>query len=108
MCVAVVEGIVSGFPVLRAVIGIRATELLAEIFDLFGVIFIFEGEIVSEAHIVVVADRHHKRNVLDYTFHTVEQTCPLDIGLSAVCVVACGENEADIGVKPQSFLDYLV
>ena len=108
MCVAVVKGIVSGFPVLGTVIGIRSAELLAEVFDLFGIIFVFEGEIISESHIVVIADRHHKRNMLDYTFHTVEKTCPLNIGLSAVCVIARSENKSHIGVKSESFPDNLV
>ena len=56
----------------------------------------------------MVAESHHKRDVFGYSDKSAERSVPLNLVLSAVCVVAAGQNEAGVGVLFEHLFDKAV
>ena len=56
----------------------------------------------------MVAESHHKRDVLGYSDESAERSVPLNLVLSAVGVVAAGQNEARVGVLFEHLFDKAV
>ena len=106
--VAVVKGVVFGFPVFRAVIGIGALELLAEKFGRLGIISAYGVFIIFKAAVVMVAERHHKWDVLRYSYKPAERAVPLNLMLTAVRIVSAGQDKAGVGVLFEHLFDKAV
>ena len=53
----------------------------------------------------MVAESHHKRDVLGYSDESAERSVPLNLVLSAVGIVAAGQNEAGVGVLFEHLFD---
>ena len=99
MCVAVVERIVRNEPILGTVVFIRIVKHIRKIGSVLRIIFTRKGKIVLKAHIIVVAHAEHYGNALGNALEAFHESRPLDIRLTAVRVVARGENELAFGVS---------
>ena len=98
MDVTVIECIVFGFPVLRTVIGIRASELIVEELGRLRIISALLMHGVPEATIIMIAESHLKRNALNNALHSLKCAVPLNFMLATVCVVAARKNKSCIGI----------
>ena len=106
--VAVLERIVFGLPALGTVVGIAPAELFAEELRRLRVEAPYRVAVVPEAAVVVVAKGHLHGHALGYALPALHRAVPLHLVLTAVGIVAAGQDEGGVGILLKDAFDEIV